>query len=509
MPVTLGYLLAQRSLGLRLVCGPESGMDHPILWAHGSDLADPTPFLSPGDALLTTGIQYEANDTTAWTAYVDRLVAAGVPALGFGTEVVREGTPTALVDACASAGIALFEVPYKTPFIAVARAVATFTADERFARSAWALQAQGSIARAALHPDGLGATLAELSHQLGATVGLFNPAGEVSRVAPGTEAGALAALGEDANKLLGAGRRASIRARTPAGAFELQTLGRHGSLRGVLAVGEPTVSDSASAQVIGSVVARVELSLEQNHTTSAVRNQVRSAILEALLAGHLELTQSLSRQLWGPLPATPIHVVLFDAPTDKRPALADNLEMLADKHAGAIFHALRDDQLVVIVESSTAPLVDSLCASFCVRAGVSPGAGYTELATLIAKAQRALDAPSATAGRVRHFTPEPSDQLRGLLQGDDARRIAVSALAPLTEHDRERGAELTRSAMVWLEHNGQFESAATQLGIHRHTLRARISAVEAILQVDLSGFAARATLWNLLAAAPDIAPSTN
>ena len=54
----------------------------------------------------------------------------------------------------------LFEVPYRTPFIAVARANAEAIAAQAYARRSWALAAQRAIALAALRPDGLGATVA-------------------------------------------------------------------------------------------------------------------------------------------------------------------------------------------------------------------------------------------------------------------------------------------------------------------------------------------------------------
>ena len=59
---TLRALLARRDLQLRLD-GPEglepSALDRPVRWVHSSDLADPTPFLSEGLVLLTTGTQFE------------------------------------------------------------------------------------------------------------------------------------------------------------------------------------------------------------------------------------------------------------------------------------------------------------------------------------------------------------------------------------------------------------------------------------------------------------------
>ena len=97
----------------------------PVRWVHSSDLADPTPFLSEGLVLLTTGTQFQRRRRRPGRlsrAYVRRLAARGVVGLGFGTEVVRDGIPPALADACRDERMPLFEVPYRTPFIAVARA---------------------------------------------------------------------------------------------------------------------------------------------------------------------------------------------------------------------------------------------------------------------------------------------------------------------------------------------------------------------------------------------------
>ena len=56
---TLRALLARRDLRLRLAVDESDldpgALDRPVRWVHSSDLADPTPFLSEGLALLTTG----------------------------------------------------------------------------------------------------------------------------------------------------------------------------------------------------------------------------------------------------------------------------------------------------------------------------------------------------------------------------------------------------------------------------------------------------------------------
>ena len=176
---TLRALLSRRDLGLRLVSPeedlPPGSLDQPLRWVHSSDLADPTPFLAEDLALLTTGTQLDAD--TAIDVYVSRLADRGVRGLGYGTEVHRAGIPDELVAECRSRGIPLFEVPYLTPFIAIARAHSEAIAAQAYARRSWALDAQRALALAALRPHGLDATLAELGRRLGAWVGMFDASG--------------------------------------------------------------------------------------------------------------------------------------------------------------------------------------------------------------------------------------------------------------------------------------------------------------------------------------------
>ena len=150
---TLRALLARGDLRLTLADDDHldpGALDREVRWVHSSDLSDPTPFLSEGLVLLTTGTQFsgDRDDAGAYRAYVHRLAARGVVGLGFGTEVVQAGLPPALAEACREERMPLFEVPYRTPFIAVARANAEAIAAQAYARRSWALAAQRAIALA-------------------------------------------------------------------------------------------------------------------------------------------------------------------------------------------------------------------------------------------------------------------------------------------------------------------------------------------------------------------------
>ena len=75
----------------------------------------------------------------------------------------------------------------------------------------------------------------------------------------------------------------------------------------------------------------------------------------------------------------------------------------------------------------------------------------------------------------------------------DARAVARATLDPLTEYDRENGTALLETTRTWLEHGGQFDATAQELGVHRHTVRSRIALAERLLGRDLSGFHAAPT----------------
>ena len=82
-------------LGLSLAAGRESA-EAPIRWVHISELLDPTPWMSGGELLLTTGMRLTDEDEQR--AFVRRLVDHHVAGLGFGVGIEHETIPAAMVD---------------------------------------------------------------------------------------------------------------------------------------------------------------------------------------------------------------------------------------------------------------------------------------------------------------------------------------------------------------------------------------------------------------------------
>ncbi|GAA1782726.1 PucR family transcriptional regulator [Agromyces lapidis] len=514
MKPTVQTLLDRPELGLGLltpaVALPDGALDAPVVWAHSSDLADPTPFLDAGHVLLTTGTQFAdgaAADAEFAESFVQRLRERGIAALGFGTEVIRAGTPETLIAACLAQGLPLFEVPYRTPFIAIARTVADLIAEDAYARQAWALSAQRAISLAALRPDGLSATLAELSHRLGAWVGLIDATGSLDREAP--EGGlAQPALGEvvgEARSMLRRGQRAS---RTLLAAestdapqrMTLQTLGGGGALRGVLAIGDSAELDQAGREVVTSVIALAGLALEQNRDLDRARGHLRSGLLSGILAGDTTLAERVSAEMWGPLPEPPLRIMVTDAPLTQADRLTELLELRVEERGGRLFFGRDDEQYVLVVEESDAPLAEEIATEFELPVGVSDPVGGGAVAQAHEQALRALDRARESGAGVVNFDEISRQGVLAFLARTDARAVALATLAPLTEHDAANGTSLVVTTRTWLERGGQFDATAQALGVHRHTVRSRIALAERLLGRDLSGFHARADLWAALLA---------
>lgn len=476
----------------------DAALDRPIRWIHSSDLADPTPFLSEGLALLTTGTQFlEVDHDAVYDEYVARLSARGVVALGFGTEVVRDGIPDGLAIACRAYRMPLVEVPYRTPFIAVARANAEAVAAQTYARRSWALAAQRAISLAALRPDGLGATLAELARQLDTWVGLFDATGTLTREHPssGLAPEVFAGLRDEARRVLRRGARAGSTLRVGDRPFTLQTLGRGGRLRGAIAIAAGDL-DQEGRSVVTAVIAMAGLALEQSEGAARARGQLRAGVIQSLLAGQPDIAARIAREMWGGLPGAPVVVAVTDAAAARRESVTDRLELLAEELRGRLFFGREASGIVLAVSPDDTGVLADLAADLGLRVGVSDPTAYDAFATAATQARTARD--RATVPGVTRFTDPASGGVLALLGGPDARVAGRAQLEPLLRHDAERGTALVETVRSWLEHDGAHEATARALGIHRHTVRARVTTAGRLLDRDLGTFAARAELWAAL-----------
>ncbi|MBF4461487.1 MULTISPECIES: PucR family transcriptional regulator [unclassified Rathayibacter] len=495
MPATVRDLLAEPAFRLRVLAGvhDEAVLDAPLVWAHSSDLVDPTPWLESGQLLLTDGVHFSGHDSAEFSeAYVARLLGRGIRALGFATGVVHDEVPPPLIAACERQGLPLLDVAELTPFMGIIRFVADVISREQRERLEWSLEAQRRVARAALRPDGLAAILSELERQLGCWVALYDAVGQRVHLPTRLDVPAEAehAVAAAVRLALSRGSRAGLRL-DDGGGVTLQTLGRRDHLRGVLAVGTGTPLDPAGSDLVASVIALASIALEQRRALDAARRHLRSGLLDLLAAGAFDAAAGTA--LWATLPAEPVRVSVLSAPV-QGDSLLDELEVVAEENGSRLFVAERDATLVVITPADDLGPVTRVLERHGATAGASGPVTWAELDRGLAEARRAAERAGGSLPLLR-FDDLAAQGLLGLLVASGAEPLARRILAPLLTPSN---AVLLETARVWLRCNGAWEPAARELGVHRHTLRNRITAVERALGVDLDDFGARAELWTAM-----------
>ncbi|MFB7239195.1 PucR family transcriptional regulator ligand-binding domain-containing protein [Streptomyces sp. NPDC056269] len=493
-PVSLTALLARRDLGLRLLAGPE---DVSIHWVHTSEMADPYPYLLGGELLMTAGVQLADP-----AHYVERVVEAGAAALAFGVTPVYDTVPAELVEACARHGLPLVEVPPRTPFTAVARALWRLMAEARLYELRRVTEAQQSLAAAAARPAPVPAVLGALASRLGGRAVLFAADGTPS-VAAGREVPAEATRAlRDLAGVLGPRPGGPASAGGDGGGLRLAAYALGGG--DGLTLGVATERRGPGDHTIAGV-AVVLLSLLTAPHRGADATARDGALVRLLLgAAPAEIAGTL-----GPGPWTVVHARGGDGTPFAAAGLAAALGTAlmdtggtgtgAGGRGGAAPGTPRQEGTTPGAAGpggtagSTAlgavrlllPAPASVTAQSGWTLGVSAPVEAGELAAADAQAARALRRAEATgADLVRH---RPGG-LAALVDPDEATAHARALLAPLSE-------PLAETLRVWLSLHGGWDRTAAAMDIHRNTVRQRITRCAALLDRDLDDPDVRMELW--------------
>ncbi|MVO84622.1 PucR family transcriptional regulator [Streptomyces sp. p1417] len=526
--VPLTALLAHEELGLRQIAGPDAAATGAVVhWVHTSEMADPYPYLLGGELLLTAGVHIPGTDAGADSraydadTYAARIVAAGGAALGFGVAPVHDTVPRTLLDACDRHGLPLLEVPPRTTFSGVARAVWQLMAEARHAELRRVTQAQQGLAAAAARPDAVPALLRQLAVRLGGYAALYGPDGAPTRTAgalpaqePGADA-ALARLVEVVTPGAGAGPVPAAASDTLAGvhlaAYPLA--GAHG-----LALGVATPRREPGDHTLAGVAAVLLSLLTAPHQGAA--ESARSAALVRLLLGARpeDVLPLLGAERWTVVHARVRHTAPEQGPPDPAALAAALGSTLVDSTGAgdggqggdAAPPAASGSPVVSAPSAAPAPLVTPAVPApplppvapvvrllLPADRGPSPQAGWTlgvsapagagALLAADAQAARALRrAEAARTALVRHR----ESGLAGLVAPAEADAHARELLAPLGD-----SAPLTETLRTWLSLHGSWDRTAAALSVHRNTVRQRVARCAALLATDLDDPDVRMELW--------------
>ncbi|MFF5522075.1 PucR family transcriptional regulator [Streptomyces coeruleorubidus] len=553
MPPTLASLVHHSALKLTVRAGGDR-LDVPVRWAHVSELADPVPYMEGGELLLITALKLDAEDPEAMRRYVRRLAGAGVVGLGFAVGVNYEEIPKALVDAAEEEGLPLLEVPRRTPFLAISKAVSAAIAADQYRAVTAGFAAQRELTRQAQTggPEGL---LAALASQVDGWAALYDASGAVVATAPEWAGRRAARLTGDVQRL---GERPAPASSVVGGPenedrVELHSIGTGRRPRAALAVGTAAALGTAERYAVHSAIALLTLTTERSRSLQAAEQRVGTAVLRMLLAGEPDHARAVAGDLYGGLLDAPFRMLVAervpvsasaalaraeartgaaaadrssaaalaaaDTNGDPLAALADVMESAAARAGEAVLVVPEGERLVVLAAdggAAAAACGEYAAALESARAGVRekvPGGEEDELVVGLSAPAGPIAASAAykqaeqalsVARRRGRVLVEHEQMAAGsvlpLLADDAVRAFADGMLRPLYEHDATGRGDLVASLRAWLSRHGQWDAAAADLGVHRHTLRYRMRRVEEILGRSLDDADARMELWLALKA---------
>ncbi|MFP3987584.1 PucR family transcriptional regulator ligand-binding domain-containing protein [Streptomyces sp. E11-3] len=625
MAPTLASLVHHSSLKLVVRAGADR-LDTPVRWAHPSELTDPVPYMDGGELLLITALKLDAEDPEAMRSYVRRLVGAGVAGLGFAVGVNYEDVPAALVDAAAAEGLPLLEVPRRTPFLAISKAVSAAIAADQYRSVTAGFAAQRELTKQALSggPEGL---LGALAGQVDGWAALYDAAGGVVATAPEWAARRATRLIPDVERLRDRPVPATTVVSGAEDRVELHSIGTGRRARTALAVGTGAPLGTAERYAVHSAIALLTLTTERSRSLHAAEQRLGAAVLRMLLAGQSDHARTVAGDLYGGLLDAPFRLLIAELasasatrahagghlrmPPDVRAAEdeagtaagAGTPAVPSGEAAGSAEALVRDapgssptsptsttsptpssspagqakgrprtgdqvpkgagtsgsrpgsspakgahgsqgaqeatgdplDTLTDIVESAAARAGEPVlvvpdggerlvlliadggaAAEACVRyaatleaarttarapeedelvVGLSAPAGPIAAATAYKQAEQALSVARRRGRALVEHEELAAGSVLPLLADDAVRAFADGMLRALREHDATGRGDLVESLRAWLSRHGQWDAAAADLGVHRHTLRYRMRRVEEILGRSLDDPDARMELW--------------
>jgi purine catabolism regulator len=501
-------------LGLELVAGKQAG-DAPIRWVHISELTDPTPWMSGGELLLTTGMRLREPEEQR--DYVRLLVDHHLAGLGFGTGFEHKALPAAISDEAERLGLPLFEVPYEMPFIAITEKAFSHLVNEQYEVLQRSIAVQRRLEQLVLEGRGLEELARSLSVTLGGAVAILDAEGQTVATArfrrelPGE---AISAIREEIARRVDESRVGSFEPAHDAIAgrgcvVPVAPETRGGPQAWLIAVRDVRGLGEFERMIIQQAAIVVALELMRRRVERETERRLAGDVLAEAIESPLSEHELRARM--GPFGVgsqAAVLVFAVDEPDRLEPLLG---RALSDAGVPALV-ARRESLLCAVIDGKGRNPVEIAARmqaaleheAGSTRAGASRVAPLARLRRSFHEARYALEVSAVVNGgspEVASWEDLGAFQLLLSVQDDEALRLYCdNVLGPIENGEGEYGDELIKSLHAFLEHNGQWEKAARELYCHRHTLRYRVRRIEQLTGRDLGNARDRIEFWLALRA---------
>src|SRR5829696_8420685 len=501
-------------LGLKVSAGAEAAGEREIRWVHITELLDPTPWLSGGELLLTTGIRLE--NAEKQRKFIRLLSESGVAGLGFGTGFDHAKVPKALLSEADANAFPVFEVPYETPFIAITEAAFSRLVNEQYDVLSRGIAVNERLERLVLQGGGLNEIAGEIAAAVGGSSMVLDARGEV--------------LASGGRKLPGYMLDAIREEVQPRGMAAAPFVPSQTDLRG-RALAHPVSPRAGAAEAWLMVVRRsgelgdferlcvqqaaivVALELMRERVASETERRLAGEVLVAALSGRLGAADVRDRLApFGIADQAAVLVFELADPAAAEAALAEHLSAEGAAALVAPHPAGRRELLCAVINGDAADPVEIAArarrkleaSQGPTRAAASRAAPTERVRNSFHEARCALEATgfsNAAAPEVASHRDLGAFTLLLSVQDAEALRLYCdNVLGPIERSDERYAEELLRSLEAFIERNGHWEKAASDCYCHRHTLRYRIKRIEELTGRDLSRANDRVELWLALRA---------
>ncbi|MGW1998174.1 PucR family transcriptional regulator [Embleya sp. NPDC001921] len=497
---TLRSLAESEELRLTvLVAGPAGALDADVAWVHNTELPDPSPYVGPGELVMTNGLWAEHTGAADFVANVRRSHAAGVV---FGLRRSVRRTPSDLVAACREADLPLLELAVEVPFTALSHAAAAAYARRRHDSLEASVRRGDALAEAISRGAGTEGALNVLRREVDLPLAVVERSGR--RLA---EAGMH--LGDDE----AAAVAAALTRRPPPlevgigndRTVTLFLVGAFGAPDAALVCsGPPSAIAEFEQTALQQCAHFLSLETARRRAERAIESRFAAELVDMIMSG-LGASRELAHRLEG-----------FGLDTGEPTAMcavapAHGDHAVLDELAEAAHVAFAAAGLPVVVAPGGRDVIclftwredeedlGAWLAGLVARLGgrvpdrrvvlgysgvTTPGA---PLRTPLVEAREAcrILARQASGPSVATFAELPSySALLGQIDSAVLRRMADTLLGPLREQDASRNTQLEITLRTFLDHGAQFSATAEALFVHVNTLRKRLARIRELTGRD-------------------------
>lgn len=485
----LSWLYSQSKLQLQeIVTSPtHTGFSavHPI------ELTDPAEFLAPDAVVVTVGIPLRDHSPDRFDdavhTYVSRIAASGATGIGFGTGLFFREVPSALVAAVRHHGMALFEIPRPVPFMSILSAVqAERTRRARLAQEQL-IAVQQQLTAAAVS-GGMDALLSTTASRIDASLAVTDNDGRSH-----------AGYGHAGIDAVGVARRqrTSSAAEDPdAGTWRItQLMEKQGERHHLLTAVAYHPFTPHHRSVLRHCSGLADLILQRPSYLRSAHREINGLAMSLLLGIQAPgsddgVPQTFASAVDAAGRIRPV-VIQADRPGDLTSAL-DRTDRKAESRGRQSFALTigRDTALLFVRGSRTVEeIVDDIgSARRSLRIAVGEPTAWDQISL-----ERVRRLETSARALPQGGAAGPFDAGVNWLSAPSVRTALDRRAAETVDRLAAEDGNLVATLSTWLRTGSKALTSET-LGIHRHTVRARLERISELCEVDLEDPVTRAEL---------------